>query len=633
MADPELIRRIKESVDIVDIIGEHVNLKAAGNSMKGLSPFNSEKTPSFFVRPDRQTFSCFSSNKYGDVVDFISLIRGFSFHEALVWLADKGGVKIPRGAIRSSEISDSSRREFDVFKKLNRYVAHFFQAQFAGEVGTRARKYAQERGISEKMIKEYGIGFAPDSWSTLRDYLLEIKAPMPAALKLGVLKTKSNEEKPRQDASNVYDTFRNRLMFPIRDNLGEIVGFGGRTLGAEKSMKYYNSPESPVYNKGRILYNLDRAKRHIRESEEVILVEGYMDCLALDQAGFPNVVANLGTALTSDHVKILLKAAKRVVVIYDSDDAGKAATIRNMNLFLQDAGFPVSGVSLPSGKDPDDYVRDQNDTGVQELRRLIHEAPAILDQWIIQVVDDSPKSLQGKMDALSTISKKVAQLAEPIWIRGRVSSVASLLNLDEKLVLEAFLHEKRQVEPSRRPNRQHQGARKNSSVNSGSSNARPLNFEGKFLGLLISHPKQMEALRSWQCNTQNDILQFFEDLKIREIMQYLMRPLKIENGETNEGRINDLPNAVDYQSHEAIRAVVYGALTAGDTDQALDDPSVVRDALQKVRTNFYNRKILNIKNSLKEAETRGRDADCMTLQKDLDALLRISRKPMETING
>lgn len=632
MADAELIRRIKESVDIVDIIGEHVNLKPAGQSMKGLSPFNSEKTPSFFVRPDRQTFSCYSSNKYGDVVDFVRLVRGFSFHEALVWLADKGGVKIPKGAIRANEVSNSKRKEFEVYNKLNQYVAHFFQAQYLSDAGKRARAYAESRGISDKMIKEYGIGFAPDTWSALRDYLLKIKAPMSAAIRLGVLKTKSNEDSPRKDASNVYDTFRNRLIFPIRDNLGEVVGFGGRTLGEDKSMKYYNSPESPVYNKGRILFNLDRAKRHIRESEEVILVEGYMDCLALDQAGFSNVVANLGTALTPDHVKILLKVAKRVIVIYDTDKAGKAATIRNMNLFLQEAGFPVSGVSLPSGKDPDDFIKEQNDTGVQELQRLIHEAPAILDTWIQQVADEAAKSLQGKMDALSIISKKVAQLAEPLWVRGRVAPVASLLNLNEQLVLETFLHDRKQAQPQKRASTPRRSAEENKSLNSSISANSPANFEGKFLELLIGHPRQLEALRGWHCESQNDILQFFEDPKIREIMQYLMRPLNNHNGETNESRIKDLPNAVDLQPNSAIRGIVYRALSADDESHS-DQPTVIRDALQKVRANFFHRQITQIKTSLKEAQARGNDTDCVNLQRNLDSLLKISRKPLESING
>ncbi len=637
MADAELIRRIKGSVDIVDIVGEHVNLRPAGQRMKGLSPFNREKTPSFFVRSDRQAFSCYSSDKHGDVVDFVRLVRGFSFYEALVWLADRGGVNIPRGAILAKGISNSKRGEFEVYNKLNQYVAHFFQAQFMSQAGNRARKYAESRGISEKMIKEYGIGFAPDSWSSLKDYLLKIKAPMDAAIRLGVLKTKSSESAPRKDASNIYDAFRNRLMFPIRDNLGEVVGFGGRTLSDDKVMKYYNSSESPVYNKGGILFNLDRAKRHIRESEEVILVEGYMDCLALDQAGFQNVVANLGTALTPNHVKILLKTAKRVIVIYDTDKAGKAATIRNMDLFLREAGFPVSGVRLPSGKDPDDFIRgrnkEQNSAAVQELQQLIHGAPAILDKWIEQVADSTAKSLQGKMDALSIISKKISQLAKPLWVRGRVSLVASILNLEEHLVLETFLRDrKQQPQPRERVSTPRRGGLQNITVNSSTSKNAPVNFEGKFLGLLISHPQQLEALRGWQCNTQNDILQFFEDPKIREIMQHLMRPLNRQSGETNEFRIKELPDAVDLPSDAAIRGIVYRVLSADEASQP-SDSTETRDALQKVRTNHFSREITKIKVSLKEAQARGSDTDCMNLQRDLDSLLKISRKPLESING
>ncbi|RZA00936.1 MAG: DNA primase, partial [Proteobacteria bacterium] len=300
-SDKDFVKKIKEAIDIVAYVGETVPLRRSGKYFTGLSPFTKEKSPSFFVQPEKQTFHCYSTDQGGDLIDFVMLTKGFAFREALEFLAAKANIpmevsnRTPEQAARDRALDEERK----IFFKLNRFAARFYQETFESSDGGIARDYAEKRGIERDYLLSFGIGYAPDSWTALRDLFLKIKAPMVKSYELGLFRTKGGE-KPKEDGSNLFDTFRNRLMFPIRDVNGEVLGFGGRWLGANnaEAPKYINSLESVVYEKDKTLYNLDQARKPIRDMETVVLVEGYMDCLSLVQAGFPNVVANCGTALT-----------------------------------------------------------------------------------------------------------------------------------------------------------------------------------------------------------------------------------------------------------------------------------------------------------------------------------------------
>jgi DNA primase len=392
MYSEEFIAKVKAGVDIVELVGETVQLRRTGKQLTGLSPFTKEKTPSFFVNPEKQTFHCYSTDTGGDVFEFVRLTKGLNFPEAVAFVAEKAGIPLEE-TNKSPEQMERERRlseERKTLLKLNRYAARFYQEQFEGPAGAAARDYAQKRAILPESILAFAIGYAPDSWTSLRDYFLKIKAPMVKAHDLGLFRTKGGEQ-PKADGSNLFDTFRNRLIFPIRDPQGEVLGFGGRWLGPANPEvpKYLNSPESSVYEKDKILYNLDQAKKSVRELDTVVLVEGYMDCLALEQAGFPNVVANCGTALTRTQAGLLRKLAAKVICLYDSDKAGQAAMEKAMNLFLDADGFPLLGAHLPEGKDPDEFLRTQGEMGRLRMAEILQNSPAMIDEWIEKQVAET----------------------------------------------------------------------------------------------------------------------------------------------------------------------------------------------------------------------------------------------------
>ena len=419
----DFIAKVKASADIVDIVAETVQLRRSGKQLTGLSPFTKEKTPSFFVNPERQTFHCFSSGQGGDVFTFLRLTKGMSFPEAVKLVAERVGLELEQQNKSPEQIAKERQRaeERRGALKLNKFAARFYQEQLEGARGGGARDYVKKRAISQESALDFALGYAPENWTSLRDFFLQIKAPMLQAYELGLFRTRNNE-KPKADGSNMFDTFRDRLMFPIRDPQGDVLGFGGRYIGPPRddAPKYLNSPESLVYEKDKILYNLDLARKSIRGMETVVLVEGYMDCLALYQSGFTNVVANCGTALTRTQAGMLRKLASRVICLYDSDSAGQAAMEKAMNLFLEIDGFPLLGAHLPDGKDPDEFLRTHGDQGKLRMAEILQNSPALIDEWADRVVRESPKTLQGRAEAVEKIAHKLSKLRDDFSIQAQI---------------------------------------------------------------------------------------------------------------------------------------------------------------------------------------------------------------------
>lgn len=642
MSIKELVQKIKDAVDIVEIIGEQVALKRAGSRYKGLSPFSQEKSPSFFVNPDTQNYYCFSTNKGGDVLDFLMETRGMSFIEAARWLAEKAQLEIPKGAFGrgSAETNPEEKEALKVFFKINRFVAHFYQSQYSGALGAHAREYAEKRGLTEKTLKNYAIGFAPDSWNLLRDYLIGIKAPLNIAVSLGLLKAR-NEEAPRADGSNLYDVFRNRLIFPIRDANGEVVGFGGRTLDAKEKIKYLNSPESQVYNKGHMFYNYDRARKHIRDSETAIIVEGYMDCIALDQAGLCNVVATLGTALTPAHVHILRKVAHRVVNLYDADVAGQAASVRNMEIFLREAGFPIAGVILPEAKDPDEFLRARPDTGAKELLDLLHHAPALIDLWVDKQIAECPRTVQGRADCLKNIAEKLAMLSDEIWIRARVQNIADRLILEPSLVLETILHVRKSRGTERSGNATAPARvvpKKNPKMQEKTEKFAPQNdktwsgFEAQFLRYLLLYPERLRELRQMHQANAQIILPWIEQDAIAKILEFLLVALDEANGETEARRLGSIVEALDLRQEAALRNFITKALS--ESAGQLAPAASLSEALRKVRNEFQERHTHTLKAQIKQAETRGDIIELERLQRELVTQIhKFKSSSLEMLNG
>lgn len=633
MASKEFIAKLKESVDLVALVGETVELRRAGKYMSGLSPFTKEKTPSFMVDPVKQSFYCYSTNQGGDAITFLELTKGMSFIEAVTALADRAGIPMEASNKSPEQVAQERRlaEEKKTLLKLNKVAAVFYQEQFEGPAGAVAREYAQKRGISKDSLLAFGIGYAPEGWTSLRDYFLKIQAPLLKAHEIGLFRTKGGE-KPKADGSNLFDTFRNRLLFPIRDPSGEVLGFGGRWLGASSAdaPKYLNSPESPVYEKERVLYNLDQARKSIREMESVVLVEGYMDCLSLVQAGFSNVVANCGTALTKPQAAMLRKLAPKVICLYDSDSAGQAATERAMNLFLETEGFPLLGATLPDGKDPDEFLKSHGENGPLLMAQILQNSPALLDTWIEKTIAATPKTIQARTEAVDKIASKLSKLREELGIQARLSVIASGLELDPSLVAEAIRKYRKGFVAAVGGTQTHAKTRPIAARNfapnpaqkmekgkrlQGQSDTRDFGSERKFLANLLRQPDWSRILRERHAQDANTVLPLLDDPEIARVLGEYLLPL--QSGESEDARIAQLNESV--RDRPVLRNLFAEAAMRWDEDLP---PKDLEGALAQLRDGKLKRMESSLLRKIGEADQSGNATLSETLLMELMELRR-----------
>ncbi|MFY9402164.1 MAG: DNA primase, partial [Candidatus Omnitrophota bacterium] len=353
---------ILSRIDIVELISSYIPLKRTGRNFKACCPFHHEKTPSFIVSGDRQIYNCFGCGESGNAFKFLMRYEHMDFPEAVEVLARKAGVILPQ------KNSPENQRQGLITQlyKINELAAQFYSANLDSGQGLKAKNYLLKRGISPKVIKELRLGFALDSWDSLINYLRSKGLNLALIEKAGLLISK--------DSGGYYDRFRNRIVFPIFDIKGRILGFGCRVLD-ESLPKYINSPETPIYTKGRNLYGLNLAKEAIREKDFVLVVEGYMDFILPFQCGFKNVTASLGTALSIEQVRLLKRYTNNVVMVYDADSAGELATLRSMDVFIEEE-VNLKVVSLPKGYDPASFI---GKAGIEGFSKEVKNASDIFD--------------------------------------------------------------------------------------------------------------------------------------------------------------------------------------------------------------------------------------------------------------
>ena len=443
MAEPgSVAEKVKQAADIVKIVGEYVPLRKAGVNMVGLCPFHSEKTPSFSVHPMRQIFHCFGCGEGGDVFKFVMMVENVTFPEALHQLAEKTGIRLRRPTLEK-EADDPRARERAALYRLHDEAGKFFAEQMSatGE-GRAARAYLADRGLTGSVMSRFGLGYAPSSGQALTRYLAE-SAVAPRAIELsGLLVAESGTG----GKSRTYGRFRRRIIFPITNDRGKVIAFAGRTLGGADASapKYMNSPETPIYSKSRVLYNLSRAGQAIRKAEYVVLVEGYMDSIALASAGIENVVASCGTSLTENQVRLLGRFARRVVVNFDPDAAGVRATERSLDLLLE-GGFEVKVLELPDGLDPDGFLRQKGEAAYhEELGRAQSYLDYLTDRAAREHNLENP---EGKVAAVNAVLPRLARIPNRILRAETARRVAEGLRVEEKLILEEIDRAARERRP------------------------------------------------------------------------------------------------------------------------------------------------------------------------------------------
>src|SRR5438128_5890983 len=410
-----VIAQVRSAADIVDFVSQVTPLKLAGKSYKGLCPFHREKTPSFHVDRDKGLFYCFGCGTGGDVFKFLALTERFTFPEAVEHVASRVGIDLPRRRKTAKE-NDKD----DLLEVVDEASQAFHQA--LGWEENPAKRYLDQRGVPEEVIKKYGFGYAPDSW----DYVLTRLARKRGEKTLEL----AGLVMPRKSGTGYYDRFRNRLMIPIHRETGALVGFGGRSLDGTDP-KYLNSPESDLFNKSRLLYNLHRSKDAMRRIDRAILVEGYFDSIALDHAGVPGVVASMGTSLTSGQASLLRRYTTRVVIAYDGDDAGRNATLRAAPILLA-AGLTVSALDLQGEKDPDSLVQKH---GVDRFLELLGNASDIFEFALKEWAGDV-KTLSGRDKAarVAGFVPLLSSVTDPVIRNDAAQRVADGFHLEFETV-------------------------------------------------------------------------------------------------------------------------------------------------------------------------------------------------------
>ncbi|MDI6807968.1 MAG: DNA primase [Candidatus Eisenbacteria bacterium] len=564
MYAPELIDRIRSSVDIVGIIGERVSLKKAGRNYKGLCPFHNEKTPSFIVSPEKQLYHCFGCGAGGNVFTFLTSTEKMSFSEAANYLADKGGVRLPK--------AKAENEEYSRLYEANELAAGFFENSLWGDAGKKGKEYLKTRGVREETARELRLGLALPGWRNLLDHGGKLLGDE-LLLRAGLL--------VRDDQSGAtYDRFRDRLMFPVESVSSRIVGFGGRALD-DSLPKYLNSPETAIYKKSDILYGFSRTKRSVREAGFAFLVEGYMDFIALFESGIRNVVAVSGTSLTPGHARMLKGAAEKVSVVFDADRAGIAAAMRSIGILLE-GGLRVNVICLPQGHDPDTYIRKVG------REKFLEDASISLDA-IEFLRDCFASEKKSREEALRNIVELIARAEDPLSRRVLVERTAAVFSFDEAVLF---------TETERRRSGERPGVGLVPAKPAGLSVS---NIELEYLALLVSSPSlPREALQPIE-------EELFADPLLRKVARTIL-----DCGETLEG--NGVAGLLHRIEDEEAKSLL-SRLAIEDKFSGVDRETVLKDYVKKLKQMALRRRASEIDQDIKRREKQGIDATSLLEEK------------------
>lgn len=407
--------QIKEHISIVDVASLYVSLKPAGKNFKALCPFHSEKTPSFFVMPDKNSFSCFGCNRFGDIFTMVQEMENITFVEAMHFLAEKFNIPLEKSRFQAVKKDD--------YLLINELACAFFKENLFGDgEGKKALAYLNKRGLKKETLEIFSMGYAPNSWDGLANHLRQKKARLEKAVELGLLVKNEN--------NRIYDRFRGRVMFPIYSETGTLMAFGGRTI-FDDAAKYLNSPDSPIYKKGSHLFGFHLSKNFMKEEKAGLLVEGYLDMISLYQAGFRQVAASLGTALTEKQIHLLKRFCNAIHIFYDRDAAGEAATIRNIErMFEQNVNPRI--VVIEGAKDPDEFVRTQ---GAQALREALQRTEDGFNFLLGKAAREFDLSVPDqKRKGLDMVMAVTAKMSDPVIREDYVQRIAAFFKTSAELL-------------------------------------------------------------------------------------------------------------------------------------------------------------------------------------------------------
>jgi len=582
--DDSKIEEIKSRIDIVELASEYLTLKKAGRNYTGLCPFHQEKTPSFTVNREKQMFYCFGCGEGGNAITLLMKIANMTFPEAIKSLAEKTGVILPlRSVNKDGSQKDSLREEIT---GLNLKAAQQFSRNLNSSVGKVVREYLQSRGISEEAIKQFRLGFAPDTWRSLADYIEGSGSSLKLAEQAGLIV--SGKE------GSFYDRFRGRLIFPIENIFGEIVAFGGRVM-EKGEPKYLNSPESPVYIKGKNLYGLNKAKEEIRKQGFALIVEGYLDLISLWNAGIRNVVATLGTALTREHLELLRRYTLNVVALFDPDEAGKRALDRSLELFLS-MNMHAKALILPDGCDPDDYVKKY---GKEKLDRLIELAPAISDYYIENVLGNG-KTFEENRDVLKTATEFIGKISDEIEKNLFIKRVAEKLGISQELLKKEIHKKDVHLKPK--------GGSQKKTID---THIDPV--EVHLIRLLLEYPQKTIYVES------EKVLDFFLHPELKHLGEKIVEAYKLLG-------FIDINVILSADDDKPLREKIYKlSMEAPPTDDAVVEKNFT-DNIRRIKEKWYKDQHRQLKLKLARAQESGNEEILSSLLHEKKELITKERK-------
>ena len=559
----EKINEVRERASILEVISDFVSLKKAGKNYLGLCPFHSERTPSFTVNEEKGIFHCFGCGAGGNIFSFLMRASQLSFPEAVKALANRYGVNLP---VR--ELTDEEKRRKSLKAKLfdiNEMAAAYYQQILVSrKEGEEGRRYLAQRGLSEETLREYRLGFAPPAWDSLVLFFQSKGVPLNLAETAGLVI-------PRKEGSGIhpgyFDRFRRRVIFPIIHEGGRILGFGGRIVeeasgdSAQPSPKYMNSPETPLYSKGQTLYGLNEAKGFIREKGAALIVEGYIDLLSLYQAGFRNVVASLGTALTSAQLGLLSRYIREALLVFDADESGQKAAQRSLDLFLQE-GISARVVSLPAGHDPDSFIRQEK--GVK-FEQVLSEALPLVEYLFEQAIRRHEiHTVEGKVRVVRELIPALNRLQDPLERNLYVERIALRLGLKESQIRDQF---RRKEPPPPDTERAPQQAPRG-----------PVH-ERVLLQLMLMNPPAIPRVKEGM--EQNG----FSDLRLQKLARKLM-----DLWETGEEL--DVQRLLSRVEEEDLRDLISELLLEGES--VMDADRMLEDCLRQVKLSRVRQEIQQV---------------------------------------
>ena len=567
------VEEIKNKIDVVDLISSYIKLNKAGNNYKAVCPFHSEKTPSFMVSPERQIWHCFGCGKGGSVFDFIMEMEGLEFSEALKILAQRAGVELKK-------VDPKLKTEKTRIYEICQLATQFFIRQLeASQEGQKMQKYLKERGLKQETLKEWQIGYTPNTWESLVDFLSSRGYPKEEVEKSGLA------IKSRNKANSFYDRFRDRIVFPIKDINGTIVGFSARQnpyRPDEKMGKYINTPNTLIYDKSKILFGLDKAKLEIRKQDSCILVEGQMDVIMSHQAGFSNVIATSGTSLTEIQLKTIKRYTDNLATAFDMDSAGEIATKRSVDLAIEN-GFNTKVITLKESKDPADYIRED----VSLWQESINNAKEIIKFYLETAFSKyDTKSVEGKKNISQTVLPIIKKIPNKIEQAHWLQETASKLQIQENILEQELA----KIEINQNYYQKNKQEQKNDSNN----NQKNLNLEEHLIGLVFLNPSILENKEIQSIESD-----FFQDQDLKLIFK------KIKRKKNNKINLKNFKKSLPENISTKLDYLIFKAEAQQEICEDFNLKKEAQFCCYQMKKRHFKEKINQLNLAIQEAEKSG----------------------------